>query len=120
QRQVILVVEDDPAVRRVVGDMLASLNYRTAFASDVAEARDVVNARRIDMVLSDVILPGGQSGLDLGAELAMERPNLPVLFVSGYTGNPDHSRDCDCPPDRLLQKPFDRGQLARFLAQALD
>jgi PAS domain S-box-containing protein len=85
--QTVLVVEDDPSVRLLVCDVLAELRYTTIEAGDAAQAIPILkSARSIDLLVSDVGLPG-MNGRQL-AELAREhRPNLPILFVTGYAEN---------------------------------
>lgn len=117
----ILVVEDDPDVRMLTIMMLENLGYRVFEASQAAEAREVLaRETKIDLMLSDVILPGGQSGPDFAKEAAEKYSNLKIVFMSGYpataSGGP---RDLSI--DRvLLQKPFEMDQLAKVVRDALD
>lgn len=119
QRQRILVVEDDPAVRQMVGDMLVSLNFNVLFAEDGASALHLVSADYdLDLVLSDVVLPGALNGPELALELQQTNPNWPILFMSGFT-----TRNClggKFDPEKLLVKPFNRRDLAEFVCNGLD
>jgi len=85
--QTVLVVEDDPSVRLLVREVLDELHYVPVEASDASEAIPILqSARPIDLMVSDVGLPG-MNGRQL-AEVAREhRPNLPILFVTGYAEN---------------------------------
>lgn len=118
QRERILIVEDDPAVRQMVGDMLVSLNFRITFAKDYASALEVVGpSDGLDLVLTDVVLPGDFNGPELAARLKQIRPDLPILFMSGFT-----TRNClsgQFEPEHLLVKPFNRKDLAEFICNGL-
>ncbi|WP_242126546.1 ATP-binding protein [Sphingobium sp. Sx8-8] len=85
--QSVLVVEDDPSVRLLVGEVLQELGYAAVEASEAAEAIPILKSPRpIDLMVSDVGLPG-MNGRQL-AEVAREhRPQLPILFVTGYAEN---------------------------------
>lgn len=117
----ILVMEDDPDVRLLTVMMLENFGYRVFEASKATEAREILaRETKIDLMLSDVILPGGQSGPDYAKEAAEKYPNLKIVFMSGYpataSGGP---RDLSI--DRvLLQKPFEMDQLAEVVRNALD
>lgn len=87
QGQSVLIVEDDPSVRLLIADVLAELGYRSVEASEAGEAiRVLASSAQLDMMISDVGLPG-MNGRQL-AEIAREhRPELPILFVTGYAEN---------------------------------
>src|SRR5690606_20944804 len=82
----ILVVEDNAAMRTVIVQQLRHLGYRTLEAGTAAEALAIVEAGApVDLVFSDVVMPGSLSGFDLAEALAKERPDLRVLLSSGFT-----------------------------------
>ncbi len=113
----VLVVEDDPAVRATASAMLADLGYRTIEAGSGRLALECVARGGIDLVFSDVILPGGMSGVDLAREVAALAPDLPVLLTSGYT-----AQRLNLSPGgrlRLLGKPYDEARLSEAVVQAL-
>ena len=84
----ILVVEDEPAVAGVVLDMLGQLGHRGKSVRTVAAALASLSAAEpVDLVLSDVLLPGGDSGLDLAREVRQRRLTVPVILTSGYGGS---------------------------------
>lgn len=101
----ILLADDDAAVRELCGDILRSRGYRVLTASSGAEALDVSGKfpGRIDLLVSDVVMPG-LSGPQLAAQLAAERPGLPILFMTGYApeGIPRG------PDISVIAKPFDQ------------
>jgi len=113
----LLVVEDDPLVRMTIHACLAPLGYRLAVATDGAEALGM-DMDGIDLLVTDVVMPG-LSGGSLAARLREARPDLPVLFVSGYEPGllfPDglpHGRS------GFLQKPFTTEDLARAVRSLL-
>ncbi len=83
----VLVVEDDEAVAAVVVEMLGQLGHHPLHVDSVAAALGVLSGKRqIDLVFTDVLLPGGGSGLDLAREIARRELNVPVVLTSGYGG----------------------------------
>lgn len=119
-REAVLVVEDDPLVRDHVAMQLRALGYSTLSAADGREAIAVLESDRpIDLLFTDVVMPGGISGPELAAEAARIRPGLPVLFASGYADPAVVEPGAiDCL--RLLSKPYRRLELARAVRSALD
>jgi PAS domain S-box-containing protein len=119
--ETILVVEDDPEVRALAARQLDGLGYRVLEAEDGLTARAVMDrADRIDLLLSDVVLPGGMSGAEVLEQVRDRDPDVKVLFMSGYSGDaarPRASLDDGAP---LLDKPFRRDVLARKVRQILD
>lgn len=113
----VLLVEDDPQVAELVGVMLHDLGHSVVRAGGVDEALSrLAQDDGIQLVLSDVIMPGGKSGVDLAEQLAATRPGLPVVLCSGYTGGDQgRARAGDWP---FLSKPFSLESLAQALAQA--
>lgn len=110
----LLVVDDDPGVRTVVAGMLAELGYEVvqAASAEAAEAAAHAEGGRIDMLVSDVVMEGADGAL-LAARLRSERPDLPVLFVTGYPGSVDLG---DAP---VLRKPFTEDALTEAVLQGL-
>jgi PAS domain S-box-containing protein len=118
--ETILVAEDDEAVRTTVVEMLTDLGYRVLKAADAASALAVVESGMpIDVLFTDVVMPGLLRSPEL-ARMARERlPNLAVLFTSGYTENAIvHGGRLD-PGVELLGKPYTRESLARRIRQVL-
>jgi PAS domain S-box-containing protein len=120
-REVVLVVEDDPLVRKYVVTQVASLGYTTLEAGNAAEALVVIdNAATIDLLFTDVIMPGSMNGRQLADEALKRRPALKTLFTSGYTENAiiHHGRlDTGV---LLLAKPYRRSDMARMIRLALE
>ena len=117
----ILVVEDEPGVREIAVTILRELGYRVLEASDGDEGLRVFCAEPggVDLLLTDVVLPGALRGRELSERITALRPEVKVLFMSGYTENSIvHSGRLD-DGVQLLGKPFKREQLARKVADVL-
>jgi PAS domain S-box-containing protein len=118
--ETILVVEDDDEVREVAVSMLAELGYRVVKARDAASALVVVDSGiPIDLIFTDVMMPGTLRSPDLARKAKERLPNLAVLFTSGYTQNAIvHGGRLD-PGVDLLAKPYTREALARKIRHVL-
>ena len=117
----ILVVEDDAAVRAYTVTMLEELGYRTNHATTAHEALELLGKKiHVDLLFTDVVLPGGMNGVELARVARREREGLRVLYASGYTENAiiHHGRLDE--GVQLLEKPFRRADLARAVGKALD
>ena len=118
----ILVVEDDPRVRRLTVNRLDSLGYATLVAADAQEALTILHsgATDIDLVFTDLVMPGGMSGYELAHRVAENWPHLPVLLTSGYADELVR-RDSDVIDHlRVLNKPYRQAELASAIAEALE
>lgn len=116
----ILVVEDKPDVRQVVALQLEDLGYRVIEAeSPEAALRIIEDNERIDLLFTDIVMPGGMTGPDLAREALQHRPDLKVVFTSGFAsilnGNKDEARALG----PLLSKPYRKHDLARQIFEAL-
>ncbi|WP_279689710.1 PAS domain S-box protein [Bradyrhizobium sp. SSUT77] len=116
----ILIVEDDTLVRQYVVTQIKSLGYAALEAANAAEALIIIDADKdIDLLFTDVIMPGSMNGRQLADEAARRRPDLKTLFTSGYTENAivHHGRlDSGV---LLLAKPYRKSELAKMLRTAL-
>jgi PAS domain S-box-containing protein len=118
--ELILVVEDDALVRSYVITQIRSLGYRTQSAADADEALRAINADpSIDLLFTDVIMPGAMNGRQLAEAAAKIRPCLKVLYTSGYTENAIVHHGRLDPGVLLLAKPYRKADLARMLRMAL-
>ena len=118
--ETILVVEDDSDVREMVCNMLKSLNFNVVSAENKTEAEEAVSMHpEIKLLLSDVVLRGLDSGPDIAEYLREIKPDLSVVFMSGYT---DLRKIRRLPSDqvKLLKKPFERFELGYCLRRALE
>ena len=116
----ILIVEDDALVREYVVTQISRFGYHTLAAGNAAEALAIIDGpERIDLLFTDVIMPGGLNGRQLATEALKRRPELKVLYTSGYTENAivHHGRlDAGV---LLLPKPYLSSDLARMIRTAL-
>ena len=117
----VLVVEDEPAVREIAIAILGDLGYRVLEAADGEDALRVfgAHASSVDLLLTDVVLPGKLRGRETAERIRSIRPEVRVLFMSGYTENSivHHGRLDD--GVQLIAKPFNREHLARRVAEIL-
>ena len=121
QREVVLVVEDDGDMRFVVVTMLRSLGYDVREASSGPKALDALDAQpEIALLLTDVMLSGSMNGRRLAEEARSRRPDIRVLYMSGYTEDAiTHQGRLD-PGVHYIQKPFRKLDLAAKILEALD
>jgi signal transduction histidine kinase/CheY-like chemotaxis protein len=118
--ETILVVEDEDQVRAFSVDMLTELGYRVAQAANGAAALRVLDADpSISLLFTDVGLPGGMNGQQLAEEALLRRPNLKVLFVSGYSREAIINRGRAGASMALIGKPFTYPVLAQKIRELL-
>jgi two-component system, cell cycle sensor histidine kinase and response regulator CckA len=119
--ETILLVEDEDPVRELTRRCLEQRGYAVLQAASAEEAMDLVSdhAGRLDLLLTDVVMPGA-SGPDLARRLTTQRPDLQVLFVSGYPDDSPGSAGLLEPGAAFLQKPFTADTLARKVRDVLD
>jgi signal transduction histidine kinase/ActR/RegA family two-component response regulator len=120
-RETILLVEDDRLVRSYVSGQLQALGYTTIVAADGASALAEINRdQHIDLLFTDVILPGRMNGREIADEALKRRPALKVLYTSGYTENAIVHHGRLDPGVLLLTKPYRKSDLALMIRRALD
>jgi PAS domain S-box-containing protein len=118
--ETILLVEDNEALRRVAARQLRKLGYRLVLADDGPSALRILEDTPVDLLFSDVVMPGGISGFELARTVLARWPDTRVLLASGFP-EARHERGNALPPDvRLLTKPYRKEELARRLREALD
>jgi signal transduction histidine kinase/CheY-like chemotaxis protein len=114
----VLVVEDDEAVASVVVEMLKQLGHHSLHVDSVAGALGVLSSEHpVDLVFTDVLLPGGGSGLDLAREVARRELNVPVVLTSGYGGGVTSRLAAANLP--FLRKPYRIEALKAVIEEAL-
>jgi PAS domain S-box-containing protein len=115
----VLLVEDDPEVGDLVEAMIGELGHMVSRAATADAALAIARVDpTLSLVITDVMMPGGKSGVDLAVILARERPELPILLSSGYTGQ-ELMRVHETPWP-MLRKPYALDALARAMAEAWD
>ncbi|NNE20967.1 MAG: PAS domain S-box protein [Rhizobiales bacterium] len=118
--ETVLVIEDDPDVRSLASRMLEDLDYRTIEAPDAARAQETLaDGALVDVVLSDIVLPGGTSGPDFAKQARAAQPDIKIIFMSGYSGMAAKRDDLSRANCVLLNKPFKARQLAEALQEVL-
>jgi signal transduction histidine kinase/FixJ family two-component response regulator len=121
--ETVLVVEDEPVLRDLAQMILEECGYRVLIASSGPEALDVWASKggAIDLLLTDMVMPNGLSGVDLAEQLIARKPSLRIIFTSGYTMDEMSTSFLKKHNDaRYLQKPYNRDMLARNVRQLLD
>ena len=105
----VLLVEDNPSVAEVCGEMLEQLGYSVARVSNGLEALDAIDKNGIDLVFSDIVMPGRLDGIELARQVRQRRPDIPILLTTGYSG----ARKSEFP---ILRKPYQIHELSEALA----
>ncbi len=120
-RETILVVEDDALVRAHVARQLTDLGYRVLTAPDGQAAIGILRYNpEIDLLFTDVVMPGGMNGRQLATEVRALRPDLPVLFTSGYPENAIVTQGRLEPGLHILVKPYRKRELMTKVRELLD
>jgi signal transduction histidine kinase/CheY-like chemotaxis protein len=118
--EIVLVVEDEPLVRALAARLLRRLGYTVLEAKDGDSALALVKPdTRVDLLLTDVMLPGQLTGPRIAEELVKRRPGLPVVFASGYSQEMIDLGARGGDSVRFLSKPYDRRKLAQAVHEAL-
>jgi CheY-like chemotaxis protein len=118
--ETILVVEDDEALRSYTTEILAELGYRVVAAHDGSSALQALENNQVDLLFTDVVMPGGMNGRQLADEAVRRQPGLKVLFTTGYTRNAivHHGRlDAGV---QMIGKPFSFNDLGAKVRTLLD
>jgi len=119
--ETVLVVEDEVAVRRIAVEILSTLGYHILEAGTAAEALAVLEDHdNIDVMFSDVLMPGGMTGIELARQVHKSYPNLKVLLTTGFADTASFDQDILQGGDDILRKPYQRAQLAQTLREVLD
>jgi signal transduction histidine kinase/ActR/RegA family two-component response regulator len=110
----VLLVEDDDEVAALASEMLGHLGYEVTRASTAAAALGALaNGRQVDIVFSDIMMPGGMNGIELAREIRRRRAELPILLASGYTEAA--AREANAEGIRILAKPYRIDELSAAL-----
>jgi two-component system cell cycle sensor histidine kinase/response regulator CckA len=118
--ELLLVVEDDPAIRSLLAATLPALGYDVRLASDGEEALAAASAsaRPVELLVTDLVMPR-LGGRELARRLRVERPDLRVLFVSGYDAQGELQREPLGRSEAFLAKPYSTAQLAARVRELL-
>jgi PAS domain S-box-containing protein len=119
--ETVLVVDDEPTIRMLVGDTLAELGYETIEAADGAAGLKVLrSSTKIDLLITDVGLPGGMNGKQLADAARAIRSQLKVLFITGYAENAAVSNGRLDPGMHVLSKPFPMDKLSATIRSIIE
>jgi CheY-like chemotaxis protein len=121
EEETILVLEDDDDVRAYSVEILRELGYRVIEAHDGPSALRLLERQfRVDLLFSDVVLPGGMTGAQVAAKARGAKPELKVLFTTGYARNAIVHHGRLDPGVQLITKPFSMSDLATRVRDVLD
>jgi PAS domain S-box-containing protein len=112
----ILLVEDDPGVAAIALDLLTAMGMDVATADTAPRALEMLKVERFDLMLSDVVMPGGMTGIELARECSKKWPDMRIVLTSGYAGE-DVDEALSDAPWPFLRKPYSGEQLAEILGQ---
>ncbi len=119
--ETILIVEDEEAVRRVALMILSDLGYRLLEAASGPEALTILDKHEdIDLLFTDVVMPGGMTGAQLAKRARKRNPSLSVLFTSGYSESGIFDHGVLHGSDDILNKPYRKDELAQKVRDVLD
>jgi len=114
-------VEDNPDVLKVASQRLENLGYTVVEAESGPRAVELLGSgAKIDLVFSDVVMPGGMSGFELARWVRRNAPAVPVLLTSGFAGDVARAGEAPAPELEILRKPYSSAELARALRRAID
>jgi PAS domain S-box-containing protein len=117
--ETVLAVEDNASLRRVVVRQLGELGYRVIEAEDAQTALRVLESEPVDLLFTDIVMPGGSSGYDLAHAAQLRWPDLKVVLTSGFPEIKTNGNGA-APNLRLLSKPYRRDDLARAIREVLE
>ncbi|KQW82336.1 PAS fold family protein [Brevundimonas sp. Root1279] len=110
----LLLVEDDPSVAAVARELLEGLGLEVRSADSGPHALEILRAERFDLMLTDVVMPGGMTGIELAHECARLWPDMRIALTSGYAGEDVDAALADAPWP-FVRKPYSGEQLAEVL-----
>jgi PAS domain S-box-containing protein len=111
----LLLVEDDPGVAAVAVELLETLGLEVRTVDTGPKALEALAGERFDLMLSDVVMPGGMTGIELSRQCARDYPEMRIVLTSGYAGEDVDQALADAPWP-FLRKPYSGEQLAQVLA----
>jgi len=120
--ETVLIVEDEPILREMARDILKECGYRTLEAASGKEAMEIWDqqADQIALLLTDMVMPEGMSGVALAEQLLASRPQLRIVFTSGYAANEVNPEVLAKTRAAFLPKPYTHAELARTVRECLD
>jgi signal transduction histidine kinase len=117
--ETVLAVEDNAGLSRVVVRQLGELGYRVLEAENAQTALRVLESEPVDLVFTDIVMPGGTSGYELARAVRSRWPAIRIVLTSGFPEN-NINGGPDAPNLRLLSKPYRKDELGRLIREVLD
>jgi DNA-binding NtrC family response regulator len=116
----ILVVDDESTLRSIFSEMLTRWGYRCIVAANAVDALQMIEANVItlDMLVTDIVMPGELNGLDLAVKLHERQPDVAILLITGYAQS-SLRKDAEASGYRILDKPFREATLEAMIAKEL-
>ena len=114
----ILVVDDDAPIRFMLTRLLTSEGYEVVAAGAAADAEAALEGSTFDLVISDVVMPGG-SGIELRVAIAARQPGVPVILISGFSADGPARFAAEAERTAFLQKPFAASRMLELVAEML-
>jgi DNA-binding NtrC family response regulator len=118
-RPTVLVVDDEPALREFLEDLLMMERYRVFTANSAKDALTQIEQKKIDVVVSDIVMPG-KSGFDLLVEIKDKYPKIPVILITGFSGKHSPQDIIAAGADGYFVKPFHNAELTYTLRRVLE
>jgi len=119
--ETVLVVDDEPTIRMLIGDTLSELGYRAIEVADAASGLKILESDvNIDLLITDVGLPGGMNGKEMADVARARRPRLKVLFITGYAENAAITNGHLEPRMEVMSKPFSMDKLAARIRSIIE
>ena len=118
----ILIAEDEPSVLAMLKSVLAGAGYQVYGCASGVAALEMWprHGHEIDLVLTDMVMPGGVDGAALANRLVQEKPGLKIIFMSGYTSTPNHELSIEGAGIDFIAKPFNLEQVLQTVRKLLD
>ena len=115
----ILIVEDEKAISMLLQRIVKNMGHEVATADEGGTARDICESQDIDLIMTDIQMPGKPTGTDLIRCMRQSKPNCPIVVVSGYT-NAECMEECEkLGVSDFLPKPFEMGFVKELIANLL-
>jgi CheY-like chemotaxis protein len=119
--ETVLVVEDEPVIRDLIVEVLQDLGYHALEAEDGPAGMKILNStERVDLLVTDVGLPGGMNGRQLADQARERRPDLQVMFITGFAENATLANGFLEPGMQMVTKPFAIDALAAKIRQMIE
>jgi CheY-like chemotaxis protein len=114
----ILIVDDQPEIVELASTILENEGYRVLTATNGLSGLAALERNEVDLLFTDIVMPGGISGFDLAQKARAMRPGLNIVYMSGYLSSTPHSSD-DFREARLLPKPWRASDLTAVIERSL-